>query len=157
MKKIIDSMEEYLIAVLICGMVIFEAINALCHVLGLASVGLPEELAIYCYIWIAFLSAAFCAKKSCDVAVNMISDKYNDGIKKVLRIINAIINLVLSICLFIGAVGFVGQTAAAGSVGTMSGVPLVAVYIASVVGYLLCTVRNAANVAAGIKALKQQG
>lgn len=157
MKKIIDSFEEYVIAFLICGMIVFEAANALCNVLGVAIAGLPEELAIYCYIWIAFLSASFCAKKGCDVVVNILSNKYSDGIKKVLHLVNNALNLFLSVCLFIGAVGFVGQTAASGAVGKLSGIPLTIIYFAPVVGYLLCTVRNAVNVTASVKALKHEG
>lgn len=157
MKKIVDSFEEYVIAFLICGMIVFEAANALCNVLGVAMAGLPEELAIYCYIWIAFLSASFCAKKGCDVAVNMLSDKYSAGIKKVLRLVNHVLNLFLSVCLFIGAVGFVGQTAASGAVGALSGIPMVVIYFAPVVGYLLCTLRNAVNVTVSVKALKHEG
>lgn len=157
MKKIVDSFEEYLIAFLICGMILFEAANALCNVLGLSFAGLPEELAIYCYIWIAFLSASFCAKKGCDVAVTMLSDKYGAGLRKGLRLVNSMINLFLSGCMLVGAVGFVSQTAAAGDVGKLSGIPLVVVYGASVVGYLLCTLRNAGNVVLSINAMKQQG
>ena len=55
MKKVLDQLEEHLIAVLICAMVVFETVNAVFHAAGAAQTGLPEELAIYCYIWIAFL------------------------------------------------------------------------------------------------------
>lgn len=142
MKKFIENLEEYVIAVLICGMVIFEAINALLHVAGAASVGLPQELAIYCYVWIAFLSGAFCAKKGCDVAVTMLSAKYGEGIQHGLKIAAGIINVALSACLLIGAFGFVSATAAAGEAGKLTNIPLVAVYAASVVGYALGLVRN---------------
>lgn len=146
MKKVLDQLEEHLIAMLICGMVVFETINAILHAVGAAQTGLPEEIAIYCYIWIAFLSASFCAKKGCDVAVTMLSDKYSKSIQRVVRIICAVINLAVSICLLIGSVLFVSQTATAGSVGKLSGIPLVLVYSASVVGYLLCTFRNVQKV-----------
>ena len=146
MKKIIDQLEEYLIASLICGMVLFETINAIMHAMGAAQTGLPEEIAIYCYIWIAFLSASFCAKKGCDVAVTMLSDKYSEGLQKAVRVICSLINLAVSICLLIGSFLFVSQTAEAGSVGKLSGIPLVLVYSASVVGYLLCTFRNTQKV-----------
>lgn len=152
MKKCIDNFEEYAIAVLICGMVILEAINALLHVAGAASVGLPQELAIYCYVWIAFLSGAFCAKRGCDVAVTMLSAKYGPGVQRVLRIISGVINIFLSACLLFGAVGFVSATAAAGSAGKLSQVPLVIVYAASVVGYALCLCRNVQSLMGAVKA-----
>lgn len=146
-----DNFEEYVCAVLICGMVVFEAINALLGVFDAASHGLPQEIAIYFYVWLAFMSVAFCAKKGCDVAVTMLSDKYKPGTQRVLHIVCACINLFLSVCLLIGAFGFVSKTAAAGSVGKLSNIPLVCVYISSILGYALCLFRN---VQVLLKALK---
>ena len=118
MKKVLDQLEEHLIAVLICAMVVFETVNAVFHAAGAAQTGLPEELAIYCYIWIAFLSAAFCAKKGCDVAVNMLSDRYSANVRHLVKIVCAVINLAMSVCLLMGAFQFVTATAAA--IGDMS-------------------------------------
>ncbi len=152
MKKYIDNFEEYAIAVLICGMVVLEAVNALLHVVGAASVGLPQELAIYCYVWIAFLSGAFCAKKGCDVAVTMLSAKYGESVQRVLKLIAGVVNIFLSACLLMGAFAFVGRTAAAGDAGKLSQVPLVIVYAASVAGYALCLVRNIQSLTGAVKA-----
>ena len=63
MKKWMDCFEEYVIAVFICAMVLFETANAVLHVTGSEAVGLPQEFAVYFYVWIAFLSMSFCAKK----------------------------------------------------------------------------------------------
>lgn len=154
MKKVLDQLEEHLIAVLICAMVVFETVNAVFHAAGAAQTGLPEELAIYCYIWIAFLSAAFCAKKGCDVAVNMLSDRYSANIRHLVKIVCAVINLAMSVCLLVGAFQFVAATAAAGNVGKLSGIPMVIVYAASVIGYLLCVFRNAQSLISTIRQRK---
>lgn len=151
MKKVLDQLEERLIAVLICAMVVFETVNAVFHAAGAAQTGLPEELAIYCYIWIAFLSAAFCAKKGCDVAVNMLSDRYSANVRHLVKIVCAVINLAMSVCLLMGAFQFVTATAAAGNVGKLSGIPMVIVYAASVIGYLLCVFRNAQSLISTIR------
>ena len=151
MKKVLDQLEEHLIAVLICAMVVFETVNAVFHAAGAAQTGLPEELAIYCYIWIAFLSAAFCAKKGCDVAVNMLSDRYSANVRHLVKIVCAVINLAMSVCLLMGAFQFVTATAAAGNVGKLSGIPMVIVYAASVIGYLLCVFRNAQRLISTIR------
>ena len=151
MKKVLDQLEEHLIAVLICAMVVFETVNAVFHAAGAAQTGLPEELAIYCYIWIAFLSAAFCAKKGCDVAVNMLSDRYSANVRHLVKIVCAVINLSMSVCLLMGAFQFVTATAAAGNVGKLSGIPMVIVYAASVIGYLLCVFRNAQSLISTIR------
>lgn len=151
MKKVLDQLEEHLIAVLICAMVVFETVNAVFHAAGAAQTGLPEELAIYCYIWIAFLSAAFCAKKGCDVAVNMLSDRYSANVRHLVKIVCAVINLAMSVCLLVGAFQFVTATAATGNVGKLSGIPMVIVYAASVIGYLLCVFRNAQSLISTIR------
>lgn len=142
MKKLTDNLEEYLIAILICTMVVFETANAILHAVGSEAVGVPQEIAIDCYIWIAFLSASFCAKKGCDVAVTMLSDRYGASGVKTVKIICRIINLIVSICLLIGSIVFIGDTAAAGECGKLTGIPLTLIYASSVVGYLLCTIRN---------------
>lgn len=142
MKKFIDNLEEYIIAVLICGMIAFEAFNALLGAFGAGIHGIPEEFAIYCYVWIAFLSAAFCAKRGCDVAVTMLSEKYGPAAQRPLALVNGAINTLLSVCLLIGAFGLVARTAADGTAGKLSGFPLTPVYISSIAGYALCLVRN---------------
>lgn len=142
MKKFADHLEEYIIAVLICGMIAFEALNAFLGAFGAGIHGIPEEFAIYCYVWVVFLSAAFCAKKGCDVAVTMLSDKYGPAAQRPLALVNGAINTLLSICLLIGAFGLVSRTAEAGTAGKLSGFPMTPVYVSSIVGYALCVVRN---------------
>lgn len=152
MKKFADNFEEYVIAVLICGMIVFEAVNAVLGAFGAGIHGIPEEFAIYCYVWVVFLSAAFCAKKGCDVAVTMLSEKYGPAAQRPLKLINGAINTLLSICLLIGAFGLVSRTAADGTVGKLSGFPMVPVYVSSILGYALCVVRNVQRLIAEAKA-----
>lgn len=142
MKKFVDNFEEYVIAILICGMIVFEAVNAVLGAFGVGIHGIPEEFAIYCYVWVVFLSAAFCAKKGCDIAVTMLSDKYGPTAQRPLKLVNGVINTLLSACLLIGAVGLVARTAEGGVVGKLSGFPMVPVYVSSILGYALCVVRN---------------
>lgn len=151
-KKFVDNFEEYVIAVLICGMILFEAVNALLGAVGAAAHGLPQELAIYCYVWIAFLASSFCAKKGCDVTVGMLADKYSAGVKRVLNIVCIVLNLFVYACLFIGALGFVAATAAEGSAGKLTGLPLVVVYVSSILGFGLCLVRNVQKLIPALKA-----
>jgi TRAP-type C4-dicarboxylate transport system permease small subunit len=151
MKKFVDHFEEYVIAVLICGMIVFEAINAFMGAFGAAAHGIPEEFALYCYVWLVFLSAAFCAKKGCDVTVSMLVEKYGVGLQRTLKIINNVINIVLNACLLVGAFGLVARTAEAGTVGKLSGFPMVIVYVSSILGFALCVVRNIQKLAVTIK------
>lgn len=156
MKKLTDNLEETLIAILICAMIVFETANAVLHAAGSEAVGIPQEIAIDCYIWIAFLSAAFCAKKGCDVAVTMLSDRYGASGVKIVKMICRIVNLLVSICLLIGAIIFLGNTAAAGECGKLTGIPLTIIYASSVVGYLLCTIRNIQSVLLSCRAEKNK-
>lgn len=142
MKKIVENFEEYVIAVLICGMIVFETINAFMGAFGIAAHGLPEEFTIYCYVWLVFLATAFCAKRGCDVAVTMLSDRYGAGAQRTLKLANGVINILLNACLLVGAFGLVSRTAAAGTVGKLSGFPMVVVYASSILGFALCIVRN---------------
>lgn len=151
MKKFVDNFEEYAIAVFICGMIVFEAVNALLGAFGAELHGIPEEFAVYCYVWVVFLSAAFCAKKGCDIAVTMLSDKYGPAAQRPLALINGVINTALSICLLIGAFGLVARVSAEGTAGKLSGFPMAPVYISSILGYILCVVRNIQRLAVSAK------
>lgn len=142
MKKWMDCFEEYVIAVFICAMVLFETANAVLHVTGSEAVGLPQEFAVYFYVWIAFLSMSFCAKKGCDIAVTMISDHYSKSVKNILKMVCNLINIAVSVCLLVGAVGFLADTAAEGTLSKLAQIPMIYVNAAAVVGFGLCVVRN---------------
>ena len=49
---------------------------------------------------------------------------------------------------------FLGNTAAAGEGGKLTGIPLTIVYASSVVGYALCTIRNLQKVTLDFKTKK---
>lgn len=154
MKRYIDCFEEYVIAVFICGMVLFETANAVLHVIGSETVGLPQEFAVYCYVWIAFLSISFCAKKGCDIAVTMFTDHYSKSAQNILKLVCNLINIAVSVCLLVGAVGFLANTVAEGTLSKIAQIPMVYVNVAAVVGFFLCTLRNLQGLNCVIKSTK---
>jgi TRAP-type C4-dicarboxylate transport system permease small subunit len=142
MSKKLDQFEEYAIAVCIVLVAILQTFNAICKILNLGIAGIPEEIGKFLYVYICFFSMAFCAKKGCNVAVQMISDKYGANAQKPLAVIRYIADIIIAIILFYGAIGYETSVIAEGTVGKVSGIPMSIVGLAAIVGCALCLIRN---------------
>ena len=141
-KKIDNHFEEYTLAVLIILMTIGEVVNAIFSISNSSLAGLPEEISIFFYVWICFLSVSYCAKHGCDVVVNMLSSKYNKTIQKLLILFQYIVGMIISMAFLYGSIIFVKETYLSGLAGEISKIPLYIVYMAPVIGYFCCVIRN---------------
>ena len=143
-KKFLDTIEENFIAAGIIVMVIMETINAICRNLIPTAGGIPEEIAIFVYIWVCFFCAAFCAKTGCNVVVDLMSGKFSKNIQRYLKLFEYVIDGILSVLFLIGAVTFVNSTWVGGSVG-VTGIPHWIIYTAPIIGFSLNIFRNIQN------------
>lgn len=154
MKRFVNYFEEYMIAAFIIAMAVLQTMNAVFRVFGIGIDGFLEELGKYAYVYVCFLSMAFCAKKGSNVAVRMISDKYKGGIQKILVPVRYVIDIVIAAIFLWGSIQYETAAATAGEIGKMTGIPLVVIYAAPIIGYLLCLIRNIQGVTAELKQSK---
>lgn len=144
-KKVLSSffasIEEHVIAVGIIIMILMEAFNALTRHLIPVVGEIPEEIAVFAYIWVCFLCASFCVKKGSNIVVDMIAAKYPSNIKRVLKALQYILDILVYGAFLYGAFIFVADTMAGGARG-LTGIPLWIIYLAPVVGFGLCIIRN---------------
>lgn len=136
-----DGLEENVIAVGIIVMVLMETMNIICKFLLPAFGGLPEELANYAYVWVAFLCASFCTKRGANIIVDALSNLYPAPVRSFLNRLQYILDAVMSVMMVYGAILYVMHTCAAGSTGR-TGFPLWIVYFAPVAGFGLNIVRD---------------
>jgi len=54
--------------------------------------GIPEELAVFSYIWICFLYTSYSTKKGCHVIVAVLSVKYSQKVQKALAFLQYIVD-----------------------------------------------------------------
>ncbi len=139
--SLFDGIEENVIAVGIIIMVVMETANALCKIFLPAGIGYPEELACYAYVWVAFLCASFCTKRSANIIVDALSNLYPKSVRNVLDYLQYILDMIMSVLFVYGGVLYVGTTLAEKTVGK-TGFPCWIVYMAPIVGFGLNIVRD---------------
>lgn len=140
-KGFFDTIEENIIAVGIIIMVAMETANAVCKLIFPAGIGYPEELACYAYVWVAFLCASFCTKRSANIIVDALSNLYPKSVRQVLDYLQYILDMIMSVLFIYGGFLYVGSTIAQGTVGK-TGFPCWIVYLAPIVGFGLNIVRD---------------
>ena len=140
-KGFFDTIEENIIAVGIILMVIMETANAILKLVFPAGTGYPEELACYAYVWVAFLCASFCTKRSANIIVDALANLYPKPVRRVLDYLQYILDMLMSVLFVYGGFLYVGTTISEGAVGK-TGFPCWIVYLAPVVGFGLNIVRD---------------
>lgn len=140
-KGFFDVIEENVIAVGIIIMVLMETLNTICNFCFPALGGLPEELANYAYVWVAFLCASFCTKRGANIIVDALSNLYPAPVRRFLSYFQYVLDGIMSVMMVYGAVLFTAHTFAEGSVGK-TGFPLWLVYLAPAAGFGLNIVRD---------------
>ncbi|MDO4340281.1 MAG: TRAP transporter small permease subunit [Eubacteriales bacterium] len=140
-KRILEEIEENIIAVGIIIMVIMETMNAICDLFFKAGSGYPEELACYAYVWVAFLCASFCTKRGANIIVDALAKLYPAPVQKVLDYLQYILDVIMSVLIVYGGCLYVKTTIAEGTVG-MTGFPCWIVYLAPIAGFGLNIVRD---------------
>lgn len=139
------KLEENVIAVGIIIMVVMETLNVVCRLLVPSLGGLPEELAIFAYTFVCFLCASYCTKKGENIIVDVLTMRYSKKIQNYLKIIQYILDSVVSILFLYGSVLVVIATKASGEVG-VTGIPLWIIYTAPIFGFGLNLIRNIQNI-----------
>lgn len=140
-KVFFETIEENIIAVGIIIMVVMETANALCKLVFPAGSGYPEELACYAYVWVAFLCASFCTKRSANIIVDALANLYPEPVKKGLNYLQYILDIGMSALFIYGGILYVGTTIANKTVGK-TGFPCWIVYLAPIIGFGLNIVRD---------------
>lgn len=135
------SIEENVIAVGIIIMILMEAVNAITRNFIPVVGKIPEEIAIFAYIWVCFLCASFCIKKGSNIVVDVIKGKYPPKMQRFLKLAQYIVDIIVYAAFLYGAFLFVAETMAGGKRG-LTGIPLWIIYLAPVAGFALCIIRN---------------
>lgn len=135
MKKIFSNFEENIIAVGIIIMVVMETINVLCNKLMPQFSGIPQEIAIFVYIWVCFFCASYCTKKGANIIVDFITQKYNKKIQNLLHIVEYISDTILTLLFLYGSIIFIIATKENGAKAKYIGIPLWIIYLAPAFGF----------------------
>jgi len=136
-----DHIEENIIAFFIIFMAIMQFLNIIVKHLVPSLDGIPQELAVFSYVWICFLCVSYSTKKGCHVIVSIFTTKYSQKIQRALAFLQYIVDGVLAALFLYGSVLFINQTYVTGERG-LTLIPLWIIYLAPFVGYGLSLIRD---------------
>ncbi len=140
-NKFFLKLEENVIAAGIIIMVIMETVNVIARLIIPSSAGIAEEIAVFAYTFVCFLCASYCTKKGENIVVDVLTMKYNKKIQDKLKVIEYIVDTVISLLFLYGAVLVVKNVYISGEAG-ITGIPLWIIYTAPIFGFGLNTIRN---------------
>lgn len=141
MKKILNHLEEYIIAILLPLMCLIIFLNTLGRYTGAFSMPWAEEAARYCMIWLVFLGIAAAAGKNSHFAVEVFFLITPKAFHKYLRTV--IMLIVVAFCLKIShlSIEFIQRLEAMGQISPSLAIPMWMMYSAIPCGCFLMAVR----------------
>ena len=102
----------------------------------------PEEFCRYCYIWTVFLSLGYTIKKGNMLKVALLMDMLPLKIRKSIEIIVHVLMLAIFAIFFRYAIMYTGKIKITGQVSSAMGIPMWIMYLSTIVGFGLATLRT---------------
>ena len=99
------------------------------------------QLSYYAYGWGVCFGVACCVKSGTFMAIDVISSKYPEGVKKALTVVSRVVMLLIWIFLFVFSIKLVANSGGVMNASAPS-LPVIIAYIAPVLGYCFATIRS---------------
>lgn len=110
-----------------------------------------EEFTRYAFVWSAFIGISYSIKKGIMINVDMVVNKLSYKVQRIINLIIQIFVLVFFIFLFYNSIEVVKGIFLSNQKSPAMGIPMGYVYLSSLVGFLLSSVRTLQNVIKMIK------
>ena len=110
-------------------------------VLG-SSLPWPEEFCRYCYVWTCFITIGYTIRYGNILRVTVVADLFPKVAKKILLIAINVLLLVIFSVFFAYAISVVKTLHTIGQTSTAMGAPMYIVYLATIIGFCLATIRT---------------
>ncbi|MFA9423202.1 MAG: TRAP transporter small permease [Sedimentibacter sp.] len=109
MKKILNNIEEYFIALSLCVMVLINFGNVLSRYFIHASWSFTEELLIILFVWNTMLATAIAFKYKAHLGLSALTDLFPKKYQKYITLFGAVLTIVLMIILARFGVGMIAN------------------------------------------------
>lgn len=109
MKKILNNIEEYFIALSLCVMVLINFGNVLSRYFIHASWSFTEELLIILFVWNTMLATAIAFKHKAHLGLSVLTDLFPEKYQKYITVFGAVLTIVLMIILTRFGVGMIAN------------------------------------------------
>jgi C4-dicarboxylate transporter DctQ subunit len=111
----------------------------------------PEEFSRYCYIWSVFLSLGYTIKKGNMLKVGIVMDLLPTKLRRAIEIVANLIIVVICAVFFRHAIVYTGKIYNMGQISPAMHLPMWIMYLATVTGFGLATLRAAQEIVKNIK------
>jgi TRAP-type C4-dicarboxylate transport system permease small subunit len=111
----------------------------------------PEEFSRYCYIWTVFLSLGYTIKKGNMLKVGLIMDLLPTKIRRAIEILANLIIVAICVVFFRHAITYTGKIYNMGQISPAMHLPMWIMYLATVLGFGLASIRAAEEIVKNIK------
>lgn len=111
----------------------------------------PEEFSRYCYIWTVFLSLGYTIKKGNMLKVGLVMDLLPQKIRRSIEIVVNLIILVICVVFLRYSLIYTGIINKTGQISPAMHLPMWIMYLATVLGFAMASIRAAQQVVYNIK------
>ena len=141
LKWLDRHLEEVILVFLLCCIVAVMLYQIVCRYIFNNSLTWSEEFCRYCFIWFMFVGISYSTRFDLDLRVDAIIHLFPAKVKKGLQFVGLFICLAIVSWLFINSFETVAAVARTGERSAGLHVSMKYVYLASVIGYGLGTLR----------------
>ncbi|MCF6096316.1 TRAP transporter small permease [Thermovorax subterraneus] len=141
-KWLDDHFEEYVLSILLALIACVMMLQVIMRYVFNSSLSWAEELSRYAFVWSAFLSIGYTIKEKTILKVDTFIGILPKTLKKIARILVVCVNIAFFVFLFINSVPVVEKIMLSKQISPAMGIPMYAIYSATVVGFLLAAARS---------------
>lgn len=121
------------------------------------SLSWPEEFSRYCYVWSAFLSLGLTVRYGNMLRVSVVMDLMPKALRSIIKLITQIIVTVFFAVFFYNSLNVVESIRKMGQTSTAMGWPMYLVYLCTIIGFGLATIRSIQVLISEIKNFGKKG
>jgi len=148
-----DNLEEIISIILMAAIAIIIGIQICARYVFNSSLSWSEELCIYMFIWMGFLSLSYCIRRKSSIKVEMIIDLFPKKVKLCFRLLENLIMVVFYIYMCFPAAAFVQGVIASGQVSAAMKLPMYYLQVAPLVAFILAVLRSAQGIVETVRLL----
>lgn len=138
-KDFLDELEQTLMMIMIVAATVCTMITFACQFFSAEAVALFKQLSFYAYGWMVFLALGPAVKRGAFMRIDMLANKYPQGVKNALKILTEgiMVVLMLELCVFSWYNVMHLAELTPSFKPACAAVPLAVAYFAPAVGYTL--------------------
>jgi len=156
-KWIDKNLEKYVMLLLLMAMVAVMGVQIFCRFVLNYSLSWSEELTRFMFIWMAFLSIAFCMKENISLRIDTLITVFPQKVQALLLLVSQVVMLAFFVYMLPGSWNFAYASIQNGQTSAACGIPMYMVQISLMIGFALAAIRCIQGIVRGARVLAVKG